>query len=251
MQRINYYWRVFATGFSFTVFGVSGLLLTLFVFPFISFFSSDSVKRRRRARLIIHHSFRLFVLMMRVLGILTLAVRGEDKLEHAGGMLVIANHPTLLDVVIMISLMPRTDCIVKRALWYNPFLGGVVRAAGYISNSDPELLLDACRGSFERGDSIIVFPEGTRSIPGVDRPFQRGAANISVRSGADVMPVSISCEPPSLTKGEKWYRVPPQPVHFDVVVGDVMKIASRSHSEESVSRQVRRLTRDFESYYRG
>ncbi len=250
MQRVNYYWRVFATGFSFTVFGVGGLLLALFVFPFIGVFSSDSIKRRQRARQVIHYSFRLFVLMMRALGILTLTIKGKEKLEYTRGKLVIANHPTLLDVLMMISLMPRTDCIVKQALWHNPFLGGAVRAAGYISNSDPELLLDGCRKSFACGNSIIVFPEGTRSIPGVDRPFQRGAANIAVRAEVDVVPVSISCEPPSLTKGEKWYRVPQRPMHFDIVVGDVLKIAPYCGSEVSASRRVRRLTRDFEGYYR-
>ncbi len=251
MRGVNYYWRVLATGLSFAVFGVGGVLLTLFIFPFISLFSVDPIRRQRRVRQIIHHAFRLFVLMMKVLGIMTLTIKGEEKLEHTRGKLVIANHPSLLDVVILISLMPRTDCIVKQALWNNFFLGGAVRAAGYISNSDPELLLDACRESFDCGNSIIVFPEGTRSIPGVEHPFQRGAANIAVRAEVGVVPVCISCEPPTLTKGEKWYHVPPRAMHYDVVVGDGLSIVSYCQGSESASRQVRQLTRGFESYYRG
>ena len=70
---------------------------------------------------------------MRVLGILTYRVEGAERLREPG-RLIVANHPTLLDVVLLVSQMPEVDCIVKRGLWRNPFLRWPVSWAGYLPN---------------------------------------------------------------------------------------------------------------------
>jgi hypothetical protein len=93
---------------------------------------------------------------------------------------VLANHPTLIDVVFLISLLPNADCVVKRVAC-NPFMRGPVRAAGYISNDDGAGLVDDCIAAVRAGGSLVIFPEGTRSVPGQPPRLQRGAANIAVR----------------------------------------------------------------------
>ncbi|WP_369678325.1 lysophospholipid acyltransferase family protein, partial [Enterococcus faecium] len=90
-----------------------------------------------------------------------------DTIKNAKGQLIIANHPSLIDVVVLISIVRNADCVVKADLWKNPFLKGVVKATGYINNdADPEYFLNQCQQSFARGNNLIVFPEGTRSVPG-------------------------------------------------------------------------------------
>ena len=113
-------WRILATGFCFACFGVGGVLLGLTVLPVLYLISADNQQLRRRFQRAVHHSFAFFVWQMKSLGLLTWEVRGLEKLAGSG-QLIIANHPSLIDVVFLISLLPETDCVVKQALLVNPF----------------------------------------------------------------------------------------------------------------------------------
>lgn len=207
---LNYGWRVVATGYNFAFFFIGGLVLALTALPLARLLPGTAARKNERARAVVHRIFRYFVWQMQITGCIRVEVRDRARLAACDGLLVVANHPTLIDVVLLIALLPRASCVVKAELFRSATLRGVVRATGYISNSDPESLLRQCRDSFAAGQSIIVFPEGTRSRTGEPLQFQRGAAQIAVRCNADVAPVLITCEPPMLRKGEPWYRVPPR-----------------------------------------
>jgi 1-acyl-sn-glycerol-3-phosphate acyltransferase len=213
----SYLWRVPATGFAFAVLGLGGLLLAMTVFPMLRATAPDATTSRRRTQVAIQLSFRLYLVMLRWLGVIRLEVTGRAQIESCRGLLVIANHPTLLDVVLLMSLVPNAQCVVKHQLWRNRFLGPVVRAAGYIRNDiDPEEFIAACATSLAEGSNLIIFPEGTRSVPGRKPRFQRGFANIALLVPADMQLVRVDCEPITLTKGAPWYRVPARRACFRV-----------------------------------
>lgn len=244
--RINYIWRLFATGFCFATFGLGALGLALVVFPLIRLFSSTN--RTVHARLAIHLSFRSFLWLMQAIGVLDLKVQHADRLKafHCG--LVIANHPTLIDVVALIALMPNANCIVKRALWNNPFVGLAVRAAGYISNDDSEQLINACAQGLTPGNPLIIFPEGTRSVPGLPLRFKRGTAHIALHADSPILPVIITCTPPTLTKGEKWYTIPRTKAHLFIEVREQIQISNViQQNQHSVT--ARQLTSAFQQYF--
>lgn len=217
VDRFEQLWRLVATAISFALFGLGGLLIPLLLVPIIFLFSRTEASRHRRGKALIHHLFRFYINVMRCLGVLTYETHGLDKLKHA--QLVLANHPSLIDVVFLIALMPNANCVVKSALLKNPFTRGAVRAAGYIVNDESaDDVIDAASGAFERGDALIIFPEGTRTIPGMPLKLKRGAANVAVRTQAEVTPVLIYCEPVTLTKGQAWYKVPASRPHFTISV---------------------------------
>lgn len=247
---VNYYWRIAATGVCFSLFGVGGLLLSVTAFPLLHLLPLGEAARTEKARALIHHSFRLFVWFMQLCGVLRVQLTGAHKLQDLQSCLVIANHPTLIDVVILISLIRNCDCVVKEGLWRNPFLRGVVSAANYISNSDSDQLIDACASALNLGGTLIVFPEGTRSVPGAPLKFKRGAANMAVRSRCDVVPVSIRCAPPSLMKGQRWYQVPRHGrVFITVTVGERFAVQPVIAGADNPTLAARRLNHYFENYY--
>lgn len=161
-KQLNYGWRVVATGFCFFCFGVGGMLLSLFFFPLLVILPARTDFRKCLAKQIVHYTFRFFVGMMQFVGVLNLKVVDADKLKESG-QLIVANHPTLIDVVVLVSLLAEADCIVKHALWRNIFLRGVVSSTGYISNSQPEQLISDCVECLKRGHTLITFRGYTHS----------------------------------------------------------------------------------------
>jgi 1-acyl-sn-glycerol-3-phosphate acyltransferase len=244
---LNYGWRLAATGFCFAAFSAGGLALTLFYFP--ALLVTPSARRSQYARQAIRRSFRLFLWTMEKLGIMRMELVGAEKLRDCHGALVLANHPTLIDVVALLSILPTASCVVKRALWRNPFLGGVVRAANYISNDDGESLVDDCVRHLAEGNPLVIFPEGTRSQPGTPLRFLRGASFIALKSGAPILPVLIHCNPPTLTKREKWYQIPPRSFHLRIEVLDKVDARRWVGSNEASPLIARQLTRGLEDFF--
>jgi 1-acyl-sn-glycerol-3-phosphate acyltransferase len=241
MHTLNRAWRVLATAIAFCGFGLGGLVLRLVYFPLLGLLVRDPVRRREKARRAVQRSFGVFIELMRVLGLLTYEVHGLERLRRAG-LLILANHPTLIDVVFLVSLVDNADCVVKAALGRNPFTRGPVEATGYIQNHAGGQLVDDCIASLRAGSNLIIFPEGTRSRPGEPLRLQRGAAQIAVRGVRDITPVHISCAPLSLTKGMPWWQVPKRPMHFVVKIGAdvaIQPFLARTQGESALAaRQV-------------
>lgn len=248
LDRICLGWRVFATGLSFVLFGLGGLLLRALVFPLLSLCIVRRPARVRAARATVRLSFRVFVGIMRVLGVLRYEVRGMDKLAR-DGQLILANHPTLIDTVFLMAFVHNADCIVKSGLWNNPFTRGPVRAAGYVCNDRGPELIEDCIASLGAGGNLIVFPEGTRTPRDGSMELKRGAANIAVRGARAVTPVLISCDPPTLGKGEKWWHVPTRQANFRIDVGDDIGVERFIGPGVSEALAARRLTEYLQHYF--
>lgn len=248
LPKLGRLWRVFATGLSFALFGIGGVVLRVLVFPLLALCVRDPVAHRQAAREAVRLSFRAFVGVMRGLGVLRYEVHGLSRLDRAG-QLILANHPTLIDTVFLIAFVRNADCIVKGALSNNPFMRGPIRAAGYICNDrGPELVADGI-ASLRAGGNLIVFPEGTRTPPGGAATLKRGAANIAVRGMRAVTPVVIQCDPPTLGKGDKWWHVPPRQASFRIEVKDdiAVEVFLRDDVPEVVA--ARRLTEYLQQFF--
>jgi 1-acyl-sn-glycerol-3-phosphate acyltransferase len=248
LERLDRYWRVCATGLCFSGFGIGGLCLRLIAFPLLRVTVWSPTQRTVLARSLVHVALRVFVGMMSALGVLSYEVHGAEKLRRQG-LLLLANHPSLIDVVFLIALVQRPDCIVKAALLRNPYTRGPVRMAGFICNDSGAGLVDDAIASVRGGNNLIIFPEGTRTPPSGVLRLQRGAANIAVRGGRDITPVVIRCHPPTLAKGDKWYQVPYRRAHFDIRVGDDIAVAPFLGNPAGDALAARRLTDHLTEYF--
>jgi 1-acyl-sn-glycerol-3-phosphate acyltransferase len=242
MQRLERFWRQCGTAVSFALFGVGGLAMALTIFPVVNLFYRDPVRRAEIAQRCVHTSWRFFVWVMVNLRVIDFDADGAATLMGEKGTLIIANHPSLIDVVLIMSMMRRTQCVVKPGVWNNPFMRGVIRATNYIPNhGDPEKLLHDCVTALEAGNNLVIFPEGSRTVPGQKPLFKRGFANIAIRANAPIRLVAVSCDPPTLRKGEPWYSSPVRRPRFRVRVCDRVD-TTRFAQAEIPSRAARSLT---------
>ncbi|MDR2925846.1 MAG: 1-acyl-sn-glycerol-3-phosphate acyltransferase [Azoarcus sp.] len=219
-------WRILATGFCFALFGLGGLVILLLAFPLLRLAVWQRPRRQAMARDIVCLTFRFFCKVMTVTGVISFEVRGLEKLQRRG-LLVVANHPSLIDVVMLISLLRQPDCVVKASAWRNPFMLGPVSLCGFIRNQNGPQLIEDCIASVRAGSNLIIFPEGTRTrIEALAKrganPLQRGFANIAVRGRLPLTPVVIAVTEPMLSKQQPWYQAPLKRPHFVLTVHDDM-----------------------------
>jgi len=250
-RKIDFAWRLAATGFAFILFSAGGLVLTIISFPIGMFVGRNVQRQTAFHQKLIQLAFRVFLGFLRLSRVLELRFFNTKRLQSEQGTLVVANHPTLLDIVILVSILPKAQCVVKRGLLDNRFFGKIVRAAGYIPNyEDPEVLVQRCVASLRDGNNLIIFPEGTRSDPGQPIQFKRGFAHIATLAKSRIQLVTITCSPITLTSKSRWYEIPVSRAQFDISVDKL--VDSRDYLvgvERSIV--VRRLTRDLERYFTG
>ncbi|WP_290949277.1 1-acyl-sn-glycerol-3-phosphate acyltransferase [Fibrobacter sp.] len=191
IRRIKYLRRLISKLSSFAVFGISSLILATSLFPLFHVLAGFSEKRFNViSRKFVNHFFQFFVKYIEVTGAMRLSVENRELLKGIKGKVVIANHPSLLDVVILISLIPNANCIVKGSLVQNKFISLIIRNL-YIPNTLPfdEQLERAKKSMLEDGNNLIIFPEGTRSKPGEPWYFKKGAARFALFANTDVVPI--------------------------------------------------------------
>jgi 1-acyl-sn-glycerol-3-phosphate acyltransferase len=251
VSKLNYYRRLFCTFLSFGLFGLGGLTIGITLFPV---FYALPVRREMKialSRRVVRASFRLFIEFMKTTGVLTYEIHGAERLRGREGLFIVANHPTLIDVVFLISVANLPNCVVKKGVWNNPFMFFVVRSAGFIENNgDPETLITRCERTLAANNGLVLFPEGTRTTPNGKIAIKRGAAHVALRAGKNITPVHISCHPITLTKSHRWYNIPPKtPPHFCITVDEDIDIGAFSDQGCAVGarRLNERLTHIFES----
>jgi len=247
-KRIEALARTLGTGFLFAVFGIGAWLLANAVLPLMVRRHERGPARELFAQRVLHRSFVWYIRLGRMLRLFSLTAHGVERLR-GDATLVVANHPTLLDVVFLISCMPQADCVVKREAWRNPFFRGIVAAAGYIPNDEGEAVVNECVARLRAGRSVILFPEGSRSPPGGLGPFKRGAAYVAHASGAPITPVVIECDPPALMKGQAWYALPNGKLIFSLTVGEPLHAGDLLPEQHPRAIAARRITAELRSHF--
>jgi 1-acyl-sn-glycerol-3-phosphate acyltransferase len=218
MKHLFYVYRFIGTSLFWFFFGVVGLIYGFLLLPLVYLFLRQHDRRQAIARTMIRGAFVFFVWTARTMRLITCDIRGMEHWDTSRSQLLLANHLTLIDVVILLSLFPQVDCVVKAAVTRNPVLRVSAGTANYISNRAPDELLDFCVERLDSGSSLLLFPQGTRKVRGEPLDFKLGAAEIALRARASIVPIAIDCEPQMLAKNVPWYRIPPSQPQFRITL---------------------------------
>lgn len=248
IKKLSYCWRLLATASAFTLFGLGGVLVPIVAIPVLFLLPGGRLARQRRARYMVHKMFVLFIHYMRAVGILRWDFSGLERLKRPG-LLILANHPTLLDVVFMVGLMPDVNCIVKGELLRNPAMRGFVSLTGYIINRGGEELLQNAGDSLAAGSSLLVFPEGTRTPANGVMQLRRGAAHVALKTRINPTLVVIQCNPSTLSRQHKWYHIPDRRFVITIEVNHDLPVQPFLGSNPALG--ARQLTKEIRNYYQG
>lgn len=202
---------------SFFLFGTGGALLNLFCA--LVFWLPAAPGRERFFQRLIHRHFALWIWWLRQTRLFTFRFEGLDRLPRGRSLVLVANHPGLMDITYLLACVPEAVCIFKPAIRRNPVLGGAARLAGYLASDGGLDLIRAAGVKVAAGRTVIIFPEGTRTRGGLLNPLKSGFAFIARRSGAPIQTILITCDSEILIKGRAWWRLPRLPAHITVSLG--------------------------------
>lgn len=154
------------------------------------------------------------------LGLMRLDAGALDALrDEPGGLIVAANHPSMLDALLVVARLPRSVCIMKAELMRNVFLGNGARLAEYIRNDAGHGMIRDAVASLRAGNQLVLFPEGTRTVRVPTNDFKPGVTLIAERAQVPIQTVLIESRSPYLGKGWPLLRAPPMPVTIVLRLG--------------------------------
>jgi 1-acyl-sn-glycerol-3-phosphate acyltransferase len=160
------------------------------------------------------------------LGGLSPRVSGAEHLEAARPAMLVANHASYVDaVVLMAALGSEVRFVAKRRLANYPFIGAVIRRAGHVTveRADQSARLagaDAIVEALGQGKSVFTFPEGTFFRPPGILPFRLGAFRAAVEAARPVVPIAL-CGTRAVLRDGSWLM---RRGRIDVIVGPPLAI---------------------------
>ena len=126
----------------------------------------------------------------------TVQVRGRDRILEGATYVLVANHQSLLDILVLFRLYKHYKWVSKVEIFRVPFVGWNMTLNRYIAirrgdRSDASRMMEACGEALDTGSSIMIFPEGTRSPTGAIRDFRHGAFTLACRHHTPILPIVV------------------------------------------------------------
>ncbi len=223
LRRLFLFARVVLAGSAFlgSWFGAGVLAVVLFPISRLRHRGQPAIERAAACQRWMQRAFILLFDYMRLCGLVHFNPRGLDTSTPARGFVMVANHPTLIDVAALSAVFGRLVCVAKPLLFRAPIIGQILRSCVYLEGGEMEglaggVVVNQALDRIGQGMPMLVFPEGTRSPAGGMRRSRRGAFEIACRANVPVVPILIRCEPAALGKGTPWYDIPPRTAIFTV-----------------------------------
>ncbi len=190
-------------------------LVSVVLYPFLS-----EAKGQVVGRAAISWVYRNFWRCAQRLGLMRIDSTELDALGRDAGLIVAANHPSMLDAMLLVARLPRGVCVMRASLMHNPFLGAGARLARYIRNDPPRGMIRGCVAGLQAGAHLVLFPEGTRTVRTPVNAFRPGITLIAQMAQVPIQTVLIESTSPYLRRGWPIWRVPEFPVVFTVRLGE-------------------------------
>lgn len=243
-------WRVIRKFLVVAFFGIGSLIIGIVIFPSLRLFIHDKQKFRRAGHKFISYALDFYVHLLSWTWCSSYKISDLKAMRNLRGCVIVANHPSMLDVAYIFSFVRDADCIVKAGL-KKSLLSMIVRAVYITNNVDFEVMQNDCVQALHNGGNLIIFPEGTRTPRHGSNPYKKGAARIALAAGANIQPLHIGGNIKyGLGKGESLLLVNPQERYkYEFTVLPQIEVSKYAGLSESIA--AKRLTDDMRAVIEG
>ncbi len=227
--------------FSFTLFGVGSLLVGFFVFPLIKFFVKGETSRYDCFSKTVHSSWKIFVAFLQLVKVLRLDIEDYEKIKNIKNSLIVSTHPSYIDVLILLALVPKTTCFVAPRLTENKFFKKIVESMFLISGKSLEEICQDTEKMFDNGFNVLIFPSGIRHRKDEQPKIRKGASMVALHSKKNIVPIIMHTDFDFLQIGQPFYDAGTKPVTYSISCLDSINIESLLNIQDEIE-QKKKLT---------
>jgi 1-acyl-sn-glycerol-3-phosphate acyltransferase len=226
---------------SWALFATVGVLLNVACAPLL--LAHDRARHGPAVRAAIRRLFVAWCAWLHATRLIYVRFHGFTPDAISGPAVYIANHPGLLDATFILSRLPEAICIFKPAIMRNPVLGPAALMGGYASGDNGVDLIRDVASRVARGNSLLVFPEGTRTVPGTTlNPLKPGFALIASRARVPVRVIIVRAPRDLVPKGWSWWRAPQFPSYVDITLLSELEPIAGETAGELTARATREIS---------
>lgn len=197
----------------FIFFGIGALILNLMIFPIakvvlkeknLLYFYSDTI----------HNLWKFFTTLCQISGMIRLDIKDREKIVSLKKKIIVATHPSFIDIVILIALIPRTTCLVKSDLSKNPILNNIIKSIFILEDERIDSLLKHSKEMIDNGFNVIIFPSGIRHRQDEHPKIRKGAATMAMNARADIAALKYYTDYDFLFINQPIYEAGSKPVTY-------------------------------------
>ncbi len=176
--------------FCFAFFGIGALIISFIIFPLIKLFVP--VKRQKDCfAFVIRKSWRFFIWMIESLHIVKINISDKEKLQSIHNKVIVSTHPSFIDIIMLIGLIPKSVCFAKKELMHNIWMKNIIKNI-YISNGlELEEMKAVTKEYLDNGYNVIIFPMGKRHKRDEYPKIRKGAAVVALNANKNIVPIRM------------------------------------------------------------
>lgn len=219
----------------FGIFGIGALILNILIFPIAKlllnktnylYFSSN----------IIQKLWQFFVLLCKITGMIQIKIKDLEKIKSVRNKVIVATHPSFIDIVILLSIIPRSTCLVKSSLSKNPLLNNIINSIFILEDETVENLKSHTKYMIDNGFNVIIFPSGIRHRKNEYPKIRKGAATIAMNAQKNIVALKYYTDYDFLFINQPIYEAGSKPVTYELsYAGEIDVLSELEKSENDIA----------------
>lgn len=197
----------------FGIFGAGACIINFLLFPCAKIF----IKKRKLNDFYsqtIHKLWRFFTNFLIFTGVMKLNIKNRKEIEQIKNKIIVSTHPSFIDVVILIGLIPKTTCIAKEALAKNPIMKNILNTIFITNESNLDEFQKQTKELLDEGFNVIIFPSGIRHRRNEFPKIKKGAALIALKARRNIVPLKLYTDFDFLFLNQPIWQAGGKPVVF-------------------------------------
>lgn len=203
--------RAFIVLSGFLFFYIGALIINFLVFPSIEAFAKD---KKKKYASVVYNSWRGFIKYLSVTGVLKLNVEDIEKISSIKNKIIVLTHPSYIDILVLMSIIPNSTCFVKEGLMHNPAMKNIISKIFIPSGLDLNDMQRITKEYLDEGFNLIVFPMGIRHRKNEYPKIKKGTALIAMNAHKNIIPIEMYTDYDFLQIGQSVLDAGEKPVNY-------------------------------------
>lgn len=200
------------------MFTVGAILLGILIFPTVKIFSKGEKDYKQRCAAIVNKLWFFLIKYLKLTQIIDFEY--DKKITKIENKIIVASHPSFIDIVFLIALIPNSLCLAKNSILNNFIMRNIVKSLYITNDCTIDDFLAKSKKALDYGFNIIIFPTGKRVDEGEEVQIHKGAAKLSILTKKPIVPIKITTSEPFLTKNRSIFQIGKNIVKFQLEIGE-------------------------------